>query len=153
MIKLRVKDAGFTLLEVAIAMGVLAIGLLGLASLQAVTIKSNASISYRSQATNLAHSIIDAMRVNKTTFYATAIESNPECSQSLDLSGDIIQNYIDAWKNTLACVLPQGTGSIVIDANNVVTVVVQWDSSRSQTQAEQVNGYDPLEKIEVITRL
>lgn len=153
--KLKIKHAGFTLLEVAISMGVLAIGLLGLVSLQAVSLKNSSSVLYRSQATNLAHSIIDAMRVNKSALgsYVTAMEPAPEC-KLLDLNGNIAENDLMAWKNTLACTLPQGTGSIAVNGN-FVTVTVRWDDSRNQTQAEQEHSdeKDLLTTIKVIIML
>lgn len=147
------KITGFTLLEVAIAMGVLAIGLLGLASLQAVSLKNSSSTLYRSQATNLANSIIDAMRANKNNVanYANAIQYNPVCEDSLNLTGSIAERDVMAWRNSLACVLPQGMGFITVNGN-FVTVAVHWDNSRSKTQAEQMQGQD-LEQISVSTNL
>jgi len=47
------RSGGFTLIEVLIAALVLAVGLLGLAGLQAASIKNNLSAYKRSQATQL----------------------------------------------------------------------------------------------------
>ncbi|MCX7101946.1 MAG: type IV pilus modification protein PilV, partial [Methylobacter sp.] len=58
------QTAGFTLIEVLIAMLVLAVGLLGLAGLQATSLKSNQSAYNRSQATQLAYDLADRMRAN-----------------------------------------------------------------------------------------
>ena len=58
------KNAGFTLIEVLIAMLVLAVGLLGLAGLQATSLRNNQSAYNRSQATQLAYDIADRMRAN-----------------------------------------------------------------------------------------
>ena len=55
---------GFTLIEVLIAMLVLAIGLLGLATLQTYTLRSNLSAYTRGQATQLLYDMSDKMRVN-----------------------------------------------------------------------------------------
>lgn len=153
--KFRIENTGFTLIEVAIAMGVLAIGLLGLASLQAVSLKNSSSTLYRSQATNLANSIIDAMRANKSnvaTNYTDNTQYNPVCVNSLNLIGSIAERDVMAWRNSLACVLPQGMGFITVNGN-FVTVTVHWDNSRNQTQAEHSNEQDPVEKIEVRTIL
>ena len=58
------KNTGFTLIEVLIAMIILAVGLLGLAGLQATTLKNNQSAYNRIKATQLAYDIADRMRAN-----------------------------------------------------------------------------------------
>ena len=68
------RERGFSLMEVLIAMLVLAIGLLGLASLQAQSLKFNHESYVRSQATILAYEIMDRMR---TTPSATSPMGSP----------------------------------------------------------------------------
>ena len=58
------KNTGFTLIEVLIAMIILAVGLLGLAGLQATSLRNNQSAYNRSVATQLAYDIADRMRAN-----------------------------------------------------------------------------------------
>jgi len=55
---------GYSLLEVMIALAVLSIGLLGLASLQVQGMRFNTDSYLRTQATILAYDIIDRMRAN-----------------------------------------------------------------------------------------
>ncbi|MDO9617653.1 MAG: type IV pilus modification protein PilV [Pseudomonas sp.] len=61
---------GFTLIEVMIAMIILAVGLLGMASLTVRSQQSNESAYARSQASLLAYDIIERMRANKVAFSA-----------------------------------------------------------------------------------
>ncbi len=56
---------GFTLVEVMVAVVILAIGLLGMATLMMNSLQSSESAYSRSQATMLAYDIIDRMRANK----------------------------------------------------------------------------------------
>jgi type IV pilus assembly protein PilV len=56
--------SGFTLIEVLIAMLILAGGLLGLAALQTVTLRSNLAAYNHGQATQLLYDISDRMRAN-----------------------------------------------------------------------------------------
>lgn len=56
---------GFTLLEVLIAVLVLSLGLLGLAGLQAYSMRYNQSANYRTQATNLANQLMDLARTHR----------------------------------------------------------------------------------------
>jgi type IV pilus assembly protein PilV len=141
------RPNGFTLVEVLVAMTILSIGLLGLASLQGTSLKFNASATYRSQATNLAYSIIDAMRANRTIALITVAANNPyivdrlltpaSCPTSVTtLTGTLAQQDIDNWINTLACSFPSGTGSIQV-SGGIVTITIQWDDSRGATAAQQ----------------
>ncbi len=59
------SNKGFTLIEVMVAVVVLAIGLLGMATLMMQSLQSSESAYSRSQATILAYDIIDRMRANK----------------------------------------------------------------------------------------
>ena len=56
---------GASLIEVLVAMVILAIGMLGLAGLQLSSMNNNQSAFYRSQATFLANDKLDRVRVNK----------------------------------------------------------------------------------------
>ena len=77
------KQSGFTLLEVLVAMLVLAIGLLGLAGLMTSSMRDNLSASHRTQATWLAYDILDRMRANRTSAiagsYATTLGTPASC--------------------------------------------------------------------------
>ena len=67
-------ERGFSLIEVLVAMLVLAIGLLGLAALQTQGVRFNHDAYVRSNATALAYDIVDKMRINRANAasYTTA---------------------------------------------------------------------------------
>jgi len=56
---------GVTLLEVLIAVVILAIGFLGVAALQTQAVKATHSAAQKSEATMLAYLMLDAMRANR----------------------------------------------------------------------------------------
>ena len=71
--------AGFTLIEVLVALIVLSIGLLGIGKLMLFTSHANDSAYLRGQATEMAYAILDNMRANRTNAvaqgYVTAINA------------------------------------------------------------------------------
>ncbi|MCS3902961.1 type IV pilus assembly protein PilV [Methylohalomonas lacus] len=128
----RIKsiNSGFSLLEVMIALFVLSIGLLGLAALQSVALKSNHSAYHRSQATFLAYDIMDRMRANKNA--AKAGNYNVEMGANPSGSGSLAANDVSDWVNNhVAQLLPAGDGSINCDNQGMCLVIVQWDESRA----------------------
>lgn len=70
-----VRPRGFTLLEVMIAILVFSIGLLGLAGLMVMSVKTNHSSYLRTQATFLAQSMADRMRANSRGVWTGAYDS------------------------------------------------------------------------------
>ncbi len=59
-----IKQHGFTMIEVLVAVLVLAVGLLGIASLQVLSLQSSSGAMYRSQATLLAYDLAERIRRN-----------------------------------------------------------------------------------------
>lgn len=132
--RLSMKQSGFTLLEVLVAVLVLAIGLLGLAGLMASSIRNNQSAYQRTQATWLAYDIVDRMRVNRPAAlannYNTALGSPAACAANPALAGSVAAQDLTGWKTLVACALPAGDGSVAVAANRTVTVTVRWNDSR-----------------------
>jgi type IV pilus assembly protein PilV len=141
------KSNGFTLIEVLISLVVLSLGLLGLAALQASSLKSNQGAYYRSQAAQFAYNIADRMRANvaeakkgATSKYITTVVAdaaaksvcttvNGNCS-----SANMAENDLYEWYDNLAAELPMAEASILFDAtDNVFTVSIQWDDYRDGT--------------------
>lgn len=108
------QDKGFTLIEVLIAVLVLGIGALGLAGMQATSLRSNHQAYLRSQATLLAHEMIDRMRANRAG--VAAYDSNtPErigsCnSDSGCLPEQMAKNDLWEWQQSISTIFP-GCGS------------------------------------------
>lgn len=120
---------GFTLLEVLIALMILSIGLLGLAALQANTLKVNHGALQRSQAIFLTYDMMDRLRANRTA----ALAGQCDIALGATLTGtDMCDTDVTDWQNNfVAEFLPAGVGSIDCTATaNVCVVTVQWDESR-----------------------
>lgn len=121
------RDAGFTMLEVLIAILVIAIGLLGLAGLQAISLKQGQSAYYRSVATQLGYDMSDRMRgnlngvlgnaYNRTginTDYSTAVAN---CTTTTGcVAVDLARNDAFEWQQLVQTLLPGGEGIVCLDS-------------------------------------
>lgn len=113
---------GFTLLEVLIALLVFSLGVLGMAGLMAVSVRTNHSAYLRTQATFLAQSMADRMRANAswalwTNLYngswtsAQTGASNCQGTSGCDYTA-IANRDIAVWTSQIARFLPNATESI-----------------------------------------
>ena len=60
------SQQGFTLIEVMVAVFVLAVGILGMAGMQAVSVRESQNSIFRSQADILAGDMADRLRANRS---------------------------------------------------------------------------------------
>ena len=137
------KQRGFTLMEVLIALLILSIGLLGLASLQTNGLRSNQMASMRTTATQLAYDIADRMRANPggvdaQNYVIAAGASDPtipggENCESITCTPAQMATYDLAQWRTAARTLPGGTSAVVRTVTGTVvthTITVFWDEYR-----------------------
>ena len=125
------RQSGFTLLEVLVAILVLSIGLLGLAGLMASSIRNNHSAYQRTQATWLAYDMIDRMRVNRANAISSTNNYNIAIGAATSGSANLAGADVTSWKTTLANALPAGDGSVAVDSTSrAVTIIIQWNDSR-----------------------
>ncbi len=131
---------GLSMVEVLVANVVLAIGLLGLAGLQASGLRVGQSSMHRSQAAQLAHDMVDRIRVNLGGAAAYSLglsDPPPACDQAPSNSVEVAQCDLRDWRLRLRA-LPGGTGSVGV-AGTTVTIVIQWDDSRGAGVLRQTN--------------
>jgi type IV pilus assembly protein PilV len=130
---------GFTLLEVLIALLIVSFGMLGVAGLQLVTLKSNASSQYRSLAVHYAQEIGERMRSNdaalqpgilRTPFTAynspATSKSHPSimsftatcktigCTPQQQALNDLAE-----WQQGIVATFPNGIGIVCIDSGTI----------------------------------
>lgn len=154
-------QTGFTLIEVLIAMIILAIGLLGLAALQTTNLRNNLAAYNHGQATQLLYDISDRMRANGKTVASSYVTTGtdalsgsintackPSCTAAnvCTISGtctptNMATNDLLEWKNAIASAnLPMGKGIIAPTATaGIYTLSITWDDDRNGV----VNGNDP----------
>jgi type IV pilus assembly protein PilV len=119
-------QGGFSIVEVLVALLVLAIGLLGLAALQAQGLRFNHDAYVRTQATHLAYDIVDRMRVNRTNL-AAYTAGPPPMPFDCDPTVSTVAMDLECWYDGLANALPGGSGFITSNAAaNYYDVTVRW---------------------------
>jgi len=156
---LSCRQSGFTLVEVLVALVVLAIGLLGLASLQMMSLKFNSDAYLRTQATALAYDIADRMRANNTAvlangyLVATSADANAKkAAFDVCIAGacncysggncdttNLALFDLGTWYTRLDEALPGASerrATINFGVSNTATITINWrerDLQQSQT--------------------
>lgn len=137
------RQAGFSMIEVLVAVLVLSVGLLGMAALMASSMRNNQSANFRTQATNLAYDYIDMMRANITNApnYARSGYTNPAAcnvAQAPFAYADCSSQHAcdrAKWASNLCYALPNGRGRATVtalgDGAYDVSVDICWSDDRS----------------------
>ena len=137
-------NSGFTLIEVLIAVVILAGGLLGLAALQAASLRNNQSAYSRSQATQLAYDIADKMRANPeetnklaTSAYVatTTPVAQASCNNTTGCTSALMaQDDLAQWHANISSALPGGIGTVTVDApTRIFTIAITSDDDHDGT--------------------
>lgn len=113
---------GASLLEVMIAMLVLGIGILGMATLQLQGLRSSQAALNSSQATQYVNLATDLLRANRGAAlngaYNMALGASPNGTSLA--AQDLIY-----WKRVVAS-LPGGDGSILVNNQGRATITIEW---------------------------
>ncbi|KZY29247.1 hypothetical protein A3752_17855 [Oleiphilus sp. HI0081] len=152
-------QGGFTLIEILVAIVILSIGLLGVASLQVQGLRNNQSAYLRSQASLLVYDMADRMRTNADEAIAGAydgfdslgtVPSDPGCINSINGCSEarLADNDLFEWAQRLngtdesAILLPDARGRIIRGDNNLFTIEISWNETQwdDETQSNQVSN-------------
>ena len=122
---------GVTLLEVLIAVVILAIGFLGVAALQTQAVKATHSAAQKSEATMLAYLILDAMRANRKAALDGRYNLD-ECTRTPPSGGTLADNDLHYWLEKARETLGESAcGQVQCDQAGNCTVTLRWDDSRA----------------------
>jgi type IV pilus assembly protein PilV len=116
------KQSGFTLIEVLVSAVVLAVGLIGVAGMQALSLNQNQSSFMRSQATALAYDLADRMRSNvsgaNANFYdpGSAGFTGGCITTTGCTTQQLAENDLAEWNAAITTYLPMGEGFVCIDS-------------------------------------
>jgi type IV pilus assembly protein PilV len=153
------RMTGFSLVELLVAVLILAVGLTGLAGLQIAGIRGNQTAYHRSVATQLAYDIADRMRSNaagvtgKLYVTVTPGSDSTQCETATCTPADLAAYDLKRWNDELAKRLPKGKGFVCLDSTpeigdsadppaycngqgKVYAVKIWWDDNRSGTTTQ-----------------
>ncbi|MCW5654105.1 type IV pilus modification protein PilV [Hydrogenophaga sp.] len=136
------RQRGVGLIEILVAVLILALGLLGMAGLQANALKTNQSSYARGQAVMLSYYMLDAMRADRSAAVSLAYNTGtvsagvitPICSPLAITGSTLADNNRKDWIESLKISLgaDEATcGAINCDVDGVCTIQITWDDSRA----------------------
>lgn len=138
------QQAGFTLIEVLVAIVILAIGLLGQAALQSSGLRSSQESYLRTQATLLAADISDRMRANRQA----ALNGDYDTSFGATVTGSSIAALdLSDWVSTVSGVLPLGEGQVCRSSTgaecngsgSLFFISIRWDGASADRDGDGSN--------------
>jgi type IV pilus assembly protein PilV len=141
---------GVTLVEAMIALLVISVGLLGIASLQITAMSQNTSSLNHSQATWYAYNMSDRIRANFSAYLGynnidTAGAYSGDCMASACSTAQMITADAADWE-TMVESLPGGRGTVSLQ-NNLLVVTVMWDDDGNGATGI---GCDPTDSTDLI---
>lgn len=134
---------GFSLIEVLIALVILAVGVLGLAALQTTGIQYTHDAYIRSQATVIVYDLVERMRNNVDN--ANLYIANSDPAGTCDVTAGGVTNDLNCFFETIAAQVPEGTGEIQADPANAegFLIDVTWRDRESGAMKTQQWAVEP----------
>ena len=126
--KVTARQSGVSLLEVLIALLVLAVGVLGAALLQTNALRYSASAADHTQAVFIAYDMLDRMRANPVALASYATQVTPGCNTASS-SASILATDLTDFSRAVTCQLPAGYGQVAINGQRA-TVTLAWSEER-----------------------
>ncbi len=136
---LKIHNRGFSLIEVLVALLILAIGVLGIAALQFKALRYSHDANLRTQISYLASDIADKMRINRNN-----IASYDGASHSVDVTdlsnatcdittGATAANDLNCWYNQIDSLLPHGSTAAINASGGLYTIALGWTDREGET--------------------
>ncbi|MCB1895475.1 MAG: type IV pilus modification protein PilV [Rhodocyclaceae bacterium] len=139
------RQLGTSLIEVLVAVVVLAVGMLGVAGMQASALRNNQAAYERSVATFLANSITERMAANRAAAlngdYNTALSSSCPTPGGGTLASQDLTDWITEIRSpgmlgTTAC---GAVNCAVVGGVTVCQITLQWTDQRSAVSGTDTN--------------
>jgi|SRR5690554_1582005 len=127
------RSSGIALIEVLVAVLILAVGLLGMAAMQGVSTQMTNGAEQRTQAILLSADMMDRIRANRSNrLDYDGIDVDPDVTNcqtdyAPNNASSVSQNDIVEWGNLIVCLLPEGSAAVTVNnASGEVEVTIDW---------------------------
>lgn len=132
----RAPQKGFGLIEVLVALLIVSIGLLGIASLQVVALKNVGSSMERSQAVIQTYSYMDVLRANRSKAVIAELDiPTMTCAPGDLASTDVEQRrWLTQLQESMG---PEACGMVTCLGGGKCTITVRWNDSRAQGGSDE----------------
>jgi len=138
---MRRPIAGFTMVEVLVAVLLLAVGLVGALAMQAHAMRTRQESALQTEALQAAATLADHIRANAAQssaylgfeFNAVSADGAPDAATSCTVApcdpAAIAQQELDEFRRHLVAMLPHARAVICRDSNNAPGAQLQWPCS------------------------
>jgi type IV pilus assembly protein PilV len=127
------QQRGVGMIELLIALVIVAIGVLGVSRAQLGMVRANHNALLRAHANTLAYDMADRLRADRVAARAGAYDR--ALDDAVPTGTTLTALELANWLGALGTTLPAGTGGIARNGNNL-TVTVRWDETRGQGAAQ-----------------
>lgn len=165
LIRAKQYQSGLSLLEILITVLILAIGSLGVASLQLTGLKYSTGAYGRTTATLLANDMIDRIRANKqyaitdgtnytVSVFTGSITKSTDCNAVICSTGQLAEYDISTWLDNVNRSLVSGRGKVRLVDNGDETVAeisLQWRQSVTEQPTGSTATLIDQEELKILT--
>ena len=144
-LRLNHKSKGFTLIEFLVALLIFAIGILALTSLQVFVLRSDISSHHQAQAVQIAYSMMDRLRSNRSAAMAGSYNiPNAAAISAGDGNPPLADDDLADWNSNELSLLPNGDATINCTPAGNCTITISWSDAQGDpnvpTPTTTLNG-------------